>query len=197
MLEVKLNGTSNANANTDSSISRVLKGMLRTAYGYAKDKPEIVYLYIRIQNSTTAVIYPLFQIKNKLYHMHNLHEATFTDETSGEQVDFTFDQERQLSLHKYLGNDLLNDILPELQRKHIRVPDELWASYRISNDDFRIEVSYSNIVQKDYSDENTLPVKVEDSVNKWVKELENPEEKIHVNVYDNDELLGEDFMLEL
>jgi len=200
MLEVKINNAENNTgpaAGVDKTVSRILRGMLRTVYGYAKDKPEKVYLYARIKSKASAVIVPIFEINGIKYQLNTLHDAEFIDEKTKEVIDFDFDSERKLSLHKYLGNDLLNEVVPLLSFHQLEVPDELWFSYELKNDLFNIEFSYSHILGKENENEKTFALSVEERISEWLNILDNPEDKYTVNVYDNPELLGEDYMLEL
>lgn len=196
MLEVKLNNVNDgASVSSDVSLVRMFRGMLRTTYGYAKDTPDVVHLYVRLINKTSAVVVPLFQFKGNLYEMNNLADAEVVDK-AGEKVDLEFDSDRQMSLHKYLGSDLLNDVVPFLENRSMRLPDELLLSYNVGSDKFDIEINYLSL--SDFSeDEQKFKKDVPSAVSDWKNQLLNPDEKEQVNIYDFEELLGEDFMLDL
>lgn len=211
MLEVKLNEVKSitTNASVDKSMTRVFKGMLRTVHGYTKDQAETVYIYARISDNHSVTFSPMFKINGKIYEMSTLKNAHVKDEKTGETIDFDFDMERQLSLHKYLGADLLNDVIPALNRANSQFPDELWISYEIASDLCNIEVSYldaldsrRNLENSEVKSENlevqkAFPKTINETVKKWIEELEDPEKKMIINTYDYPDFLSEDFMLEL
>ena len=148
MLTIKMNNTENraslGAAGADSTLMRVFQGMARTAYGYALKIPDAIHFYIRMSPSdtTSAGIVPIFKIGETYFEMSNLHTAEAIDPKTQEPADFNFDQERQLSLHKYLGTDLLNDAVPFLTRRVKQVPDEFFVSYDVESNEIVAELAY-------------------------------------------------------
>lgn len=226
MLTIKMNNTENRSllgaAGADNTLMRVFRGMARTAYGYALKVPDAIHFYIRMDPSdtTSAVIFPIFKIGETYFEMSNLHTAEAIDPKTKEPADFNFDQERQLSLHKYLGTDLLNDGIPFLTRRMKQVPDEFFVSYDVEGNEIVTELAYragrfnspvenssalrnsdetkTNVEEKiGEGQEQELSSAVQKTVAQWIEELKNPELKTVINVADYPDLLGEDFMLDL
>lgn len=218
MLTIKMNNTENRTlgAGADKTLMNVLQGMARTAYGYALKVPEAIHFYIKMDrdNPTSAMIVPVFKIGEEYFEMSNLHTADAKDPITKEPLDFNFDQERQLSLHKYLGSDLLNDAVPFLIRRMRQLPEECFVSYDVADNVIFAELVYdssnfgtSKINNSIVKDETTntaeknvgkeLASGIQETVAQWIEELKNPELKLSINVADYPDMLGEDFMLDL
>lgn len=218
MLTIKMNNTENRTlgASADKTLMNVLQGMARTAYGYALRVPEAIYFYIKMSkdSTTSAMIVPVFKIGEEYFEMSNLHTADAKDPLTKEPLDFNFDQERQLSLHKYLGADLLNEAVPFLIRNMRQVPEEFFVSYDVADDIVFADLVYgsanfgtskinssivkdeaANTTEKNVGEELTSGV--QETVAQWIEELKNPELKTVINVADYPDMLGEDFMLDL
>lgn len=110
------------------SVIKVLRGMLRTGYGFAKDIPEKVYLYCSIDKENNKASFDvLFDIKGKIYTPQNLDESDV-------DVEWDMSQERLISLHKYLGDDLFTKIIPTMKLSAKQIPAAIQASYDIETD---------------------------------------------------------------
>lgn len=134
-LEVKINNAeANDGGSGNSNISKVLRGMLRTAYGFANDIPDQVYIFAKIKkinkNETSAQFYVLFRIQEKIYHPENIHESPIKPKKG----EWNMSQERIASLHKYLGEDLFNSIIPSLKGSRRQIPGTIELSYNIETD---------------------------------------------------------------
>lgn len=119
-------------------IASVLTTMLRTAYGYASDFPDVVHVYIQPKSSSfanTAEFGVLFEIGEKVFDKDTLAQARVKDRR------FDVSQSRQSELQKYLLSDY-KKLYPILGRNR-QVPDEIWLSYDTRTNEQNVTYGFS------------------------------------------------------
>ena len=119
-------------------IASVLTTMLRTAYGYASDFPDVVHVYVQPKSSSfisTAEFGVLFELGGKVFDKDALAQARVKDHR------FDVSQSRQDELQKYLLSDY-KKLYPLLSRNG-QVPDEVWASYDTRTDEQSVIYGFS------------------------------------------------------
>lgn len=127
-LEVKIKSDGNSAGATPDSVTKTIRGMLRTCYGYANDVPEKIYLHCSIDKESNKVSFDvLFSIQGEIFTPQNL-------DKSKAEVKWDTSHERILSLHQYLGNDLFNGVIPQLNGSASKIPHIIQASYDIEAD---------------------------------------------------------------
>lgn len=140
--------------------ANILRNMLRTVLGYSGDKAEAIYLYIQ-KNENSVNLDTLYGINGGLYEAHKLNKAK-----TEEKFDTSI--ERQQELLKFLAEDLTGELLPLFEKNDKAFPDEIWASFDLSENFQKTVFGYSS--------GEVLPVV--DSMKKWAAEIRNPNEAL-------------------
>lgn len=148
----------------EEQASNVLRTMLRTALGYASDKPDAVYVYIQI-NEEKASMDALYRINNKFYETNTLNNSHLKN--------FTFDVsvERQKQLLQYLSKDLTESLLPLFLQNKKALPNEIWTSYDLKTNEQSTTYGYGFDVPL---------LSTSDALAEWKQKLVNPDPVLEI-----------------
>ena len=156
-LEVKMkrdNNTDQISSSGSETVIKVLRGMLRTGYGFAKDIPEKVHIFAGIDHEDNSVSFEvLFSIDGNLYTPLNIDQ-------SKADVEWDMSENRLTSLYQYLGNDLLNKIIPTLKVSLKEIPDSIQTSYDIEKDTQTTFFNYgtdNNMIRDEWKESLSYP----------------------------------------
>ena len=120
----------------EEQASNILRTMLRTALGYASDKPDGVYVYIQIDGEKASMD-TLYRINNKFYETNTLNNANIKDFT------FNVSIERQTQLLQYFTKDLTEKLIPLFLQNKKNLPNEIWTSYDLKTNEQSTTYGYS------------------------------------------------------
>ena len=114
----------------------IFRTMLRTAYGYASDVPESVYLYV---NSGSAFSGPefrtIFKIDGKFYKGSEINKAR----VKGVKLDSS--ELRRSQMESYLSADY-DSVVKLFSNNGATLPNEVWASYSVESNEQRLSYGY-------------------------------------------------------
>ena len=155
-LDLQLAGNGNVPVVTfEQQLTQILNRMLRDVWAYSEDRADAVYLYIQ-KDDNTANLDTLYAVKGRIYEAHTLNKSR-----ASKNKKFDTSVERQQRLLTFLSEHLLNSLLP-LFSKHDKVfPDEVWASYSLTDNAQRTILGYST---------NPVPT-VESAMSAWKQEI--------------------------
>ena len=173
-LEVKMkrdDNTDQVSSSGSETVIKVLRGMLRTGYGFAKDIPEKVHIFIGIDHENNSVSFEvLFSINNELYTPLNIDQSKAS-------VEWDMSETRLKSLYQYLADDMLNKIIPTFKSSLKAVPDSIQTSYDIAEDKQTTFFNYGN---------------AEQAQEEWRKSLKDPEDAVMIDLVEFDYLTIEE-----
>jgi hypothetical protein len=188
-----IEGEAKAPPTLEKNVTTVLSRMLRTAYTYANDVPDEVFIYFQIEGAK-AGIDCLFKIDGKLYEVHDLNDSVPEeystqgyipmDSILGENDDsseaattiapstmvYDVSKEHQQQLTGFLARGI-QDYINLFMKAEKDIPNETWASIVISSEEKKSTLGYQ------LYDSPPLP-STQEALQKWKLELADPTKKI-------------------